>query len=141
MSAGVDGTVREGITDLFEYSGGSTTGACRDINEDCFEILEPELALLVVDGCGTPSSGEGVGQRVVEAFASVLRGSVNTSTGPVGADLLADAVVHANQEIFREAQENPDRRGLGAALCAVRIVRGWLVVAHVGDCRVGRFRA
>src|SRR5436853_6740262 len=48
---------------------------------------------------------------------------------------LTTAVHLANRNIFKSAEENPDRHGMGATLTAVWIDGAKLSIAHVGDSR------
>src|SRR5258708_13880721 len=48
---------------------------------------------------------------------------------------LSTAVHLANRNIFKSAEENPDRHGMGATLTAVWIDDAKLSIAHVGDSR------
>ncbi|MFH2009166.1 MAG: protein phosphatase 2C domain-containing protein [bacterium] len=132
--------VEKGQTALVEYAASTITGSCREANEDTFGILEEANTYLVVDGCGGASSGENAAILTVTCFEEVIRGHSAHRGDLAAADLLAAAVIRANEEVFKEGQTNPKRKGQGAALCALRMFKGWIAVAHVGDCRVGRYR-
>ncbi|MCK5806270.1 MAG: hypothetical protein KAI66_25790 [Lentisphaeria bacterium] len=47
-----------GQTALVEYAASTITGSCRKVNEDTFGILNEANTFLVVDGCGSTSSGD-----------------------------------------------------------------------------------
>ncbi|MFO0567935.1 MAG: protein phosphatase 2C domain-containing protein [Polyangiaceae bacterium] len=129
-----------GASSLLEYAAGTTLGSCREVNEDAFGVFADLDAFVVVDGCGGVSSGESAARLTVECFRRVLREQVTRTGALLVADPLAVATFRANTEVFREASTHPARRGQGAALCAVRAFEGWITIAHVGDCRVGRQR-
>ncbi|MEZ4222231.1 MAG: protein phosphatase 2C domain-containing protein [Polyangiaceae bacterium] len=134
------GAPLRGGTALFEYCAGTTLGSCREVNEDAFAVFARQNALVVVDGCGGVSSGASAAWLAVAQIERVLAGESDADAGPADADVLARAVLSANTVVLHDGQQHRERRGQGATLCAVRIMPGWVAVAHVGDCRVGRHR-
>jgi len=54
---------------------------------------------------------------------------------------LSTAIHLANTNIFKSAEENPDRHGMGATLTAVWIDGAKLSIAHVGDSRAYLLRS
>lgn len=123
---------QSGATSLVEYAAGTTTGARRVLNEDAFGVFEDHHLFVVVDGCGGTSSGEKAATRTIVTFAQPLARDLM--------DPLASAILTANADIYREGQTNAEWKGQGAALCAVRVSAAIVSLAHVGDCRVGRYR-
>jgi protein phosphatase len=133
-------TSQHGSTSIVDYAGGTTLGARRDVNEDGFGVLEGDNVFAVVDGCGGSSPAESAARLTIESFRRVFQGRVTGIDGLSGADPLAVAVLHANGEMLRAAVTNPLLRGQAATVCAVRAFERWVAIAHVGDCRVGRYR-
>lgn len=131
----------QGSTALLDYSADTAIGSCREVNEDAFATFDDANTFVVVDGCGGASSGESAARLTVECFRRVLQARATGIDGLRIADPLAVALLRANAELFREASTKPAWRGQGAALCALRVFEGWVTIAHVGDCRVGRYRA
>ncbi len=129
-----------GQTTLVEYAGSTITGSCREVNEDTFGILHETDTFLVLDGCGSASSGENAAILTVACFKEVLGQRPAHHSDLATAEPLAVAAIRANESIFKEGQTNPGRKGEGAALCALRVFEGWIALAHVGDCRIGRYR-
>lgn len=130
----------DGRTSILEYAAATTTGACRDINQDAFGVFERAHTFLVVDGCGGAAHGDSPARRTVESFAQVVEKQLHGHGSLLAADPLAVAILRANAEVHRGLSSNPAMQGMGATLCAVRASRGWIAVAHVGDCRVGLLR-
>lgn len=128
-------TRQHGSTTLVEAAAGTTVGKRRVDNEDRFGLFLDEHAFVVADGCGGRSSGESAANLTIECFRKIVG-----ERALVRAEPLAVAMLLANAEVFRAGQTNPKFRGAGTAVCAMRISDGQLVVAHVGDCRLGRFR-
>lgn len=141
-----------GSTSLLEYAGGSTTGAARDANEDAWSAFAAANAFVVVDGAGGGGTTPSAASLTVEAFGRTLSapGAATSSSANEGAsselpadlrpDPFAAAMLRANAELLAEGARNPEVRGQAAAVCAARFSRGWMAVAHAGDCRVGQFR-
>jgi PPM family protein phosphatase len=130
----------QGATSLLEYSGDTTVGLRRDNNEDALAAFEDTNTFVVVDGCGGVSSGENAARLAIECFRQVLQEDGTSIDSPRVADPLAVAILRANAAVFREAHTKPELRGQGATLCAIRASEKRVTIAHVGDCRVGRFR-
>jgi len=127
-------------------SGGVTdVGRVRSNNEDCYKIVEPLNLFVLSDGMGGEAHGEIASAMAVE---TVVKHCLNAETNPgapvIGAVQpdwsartkgLSTAVHLANRNIFKSAEENPDRHGMGATLTAVWIDDAKLSIAHVGDSR------
>jgi PPM family protein phosphatase len=133
-------TAQAGTTALLEYSAGTSKGSRRELNEDTFGIFEEVNTFIVVDGCGSATSGENAAGLIVDSFAQAINDPLAPQSGPTEADPIALAVVRANVDVFKEIQTNPELQGQGATLCALRAVQKWISVVHVGDCRIGLSR-
>jgi PPM family protein phosphatase len=128
---------RQGRTSLVEYATGTTTGSCREVNEDAFGVFEESNVFVVADGCGGRSFGKSAANLTVASFAHPRPPE---EFGLAEADPLALGVLTANARVLREASTGAERRGQGAALCAGRVSPRAVSIVHVGDCRVGRCR-
>lgn len=123
-----------GLTDL---------GKVRNRNEDAFHY-EPDAGIAVVaDGMGGAPAGDLASRAAVEAVIECLQG--DTGAGESAADIArqVEAAVHrANQRVLAMAQEDPERKGMGCTLTALKLNRtsGAFAIAHVGDSRAYRFR-
>ena len=108
-----------------QYAAGSSPGAVRDHNEDCYAAA-PELGLwLVADGVGGHSHGE---------VASALVAS--SMTEGVGAgDSLVDAICDSHQRVIQEMEAEPSHAGMGSTVVAVKLTDRHYELAWVGDSR------
>ncbi|MHB1355662.1 MAG: PP2C family protein-serine/threonine phosphatase [Anaerolineae bacterium] len=94
---------------------------------------------MVVDGMGRNGAGERAAFLACDIIPSHLLGRLPAS-GEISATLV-QAFELANERIYQEASETPQRAGMGAACTAVVIVGLSLILVHVGDCRAYLLRA
>lgn len=121
-------------------------GRRRTENEDGF-LTDDEAGLYAVcDGMGGHQAGEiasalalEILRREVRSNASVLRAlAADASEGHRSAavQMMERAVQRACAEVFRMAQADPSKRGMGTTCAALLIAGAKAVIAHVGDSRV-----
>ena len=133
-------------------SGGVTDmGRVRTNNEDCYKIVEPLHLFVLSDGMGGEAHGEIASAMAVE---TVVNHCLDIESNPAARVIgrvdpnwsdrtrrLSTAVHLANKNIFKSAEEDPDRHGMGATLTAVWIDDAKLSIAHVGDSRAYLLRS
>ena len=133
-------------------SGGVTDmGRVRTNNEDCYKIVEPLNLFVLSDGMGGEAHGEIASAMAVE---TVVNHCVDIESNPAARVIgrvdpnwsartkrLSAAVHLANKNIFKSAEEDPDRHGMGATLTAAWIDGAKLSIAHVGDSRAYLLRS
>ena len=133
-------------------SGGVTDlGRVRTNNEDCYKIVEPLHLFVLSDGMGGEAHGEIASAMAVE---TVVNHCLDIETNPAAQVIgrvdpnwsartrrLSTAVHLANKNIFKSAEEDPDRHGMGATLTAAWIDGAKLSIAHVGDSRAYLLRS
>ncbi len=121
-------------------------GRVRENNEDKFDFYAPDDAATfalrgrlwaVADGMGGHSAGQIASETCLK---TLIRSYYNPAGGDAHAALIA-AITDANALIFRAAQNLGGKQGMGTTLVAVVVVEDQLIVAHIGDSRVYRFRA
>ncbi|HLK98459.1 MAG TPA: protein phosphatase 2C domain-containing protein [Hymenobacter sp.] len=122
-------------------AGKTDVGQQRQDNQDAFVTLplwsEHDVLLVVIDGVGGYAGG-------AEAAALAKEAIVQYMAAPTGDTLtmLREAVVHANNQIVRQRQQDPAL----ARMCCVLTAAvadpdaGRLLFVHVGDTRLYRFR-
>ncbi len=120
----------------------------RRVNQDAFAAW-PELGLCVVaDGMGGRPAGEIAARLAVTEIHSLFETSDPDRTPPMALDvtrglaagILVRALEHANTAVYSAALRNTGWKGMGAAVAALLTAGPRVVVAHVGDVRVYRFR-
>jgi PPM family protein phosphatase len=131
-----------------EAAGATHPGRWRTRNEDAFEILSDIGLSMVSDGLGGHPAGDIASHMAVQEVAEYLRDldldptkpDVNDALPRATMDLLALAVQHANREIHFAGRRFPVCAGMGSTFAALLVVRGFAILAHVGDSRIYRLR-
>ncbi len=137
------------VEDAIEIVSQTHPGVVRSHNEDSV-AQEAACGLVVLaDGMGGYNAGEvasGIAVSVVatEIFQR-LQGTSPTvrdaATGDeLGVVLLRDNIRKANASIFQAAQSQPQYAGMGTTIVSGLFYDNRLVVGHVGDSRMYRFR-
>lgn len=117
----------------------SVVGNVREHNEDSARV-DGELGLYAVaDGLGGHRAGEHASSLAVDVLDRALRETRDQGDEPSFEAMVA-AFDRANQSILDDASERPERRGMGTTLTAALLVRGGLLLGHVGDSRAWRIR-
>ena len=116
-------------------------GLKRQKNEDSCLMCAPKNPVLiderglffsVADGMGGASAGEFASRMSLRAMHRAYY------TGPRNSipQSLEEALEDANQQVFEEAEINPEYSGMGTTVSVVLIDGGWAYIAQVGDSRV-----
>ncbi len=124
--------------------GSTDVGQVRDHNED-FIAWEPQLGLvLLADGMGGHNAGEIASELAVncikEALQDVLQPDMLASNVINFADALREAVIYANDEIIRMANERLECAGMGTTIVVQLYHGNRVIMAGVGDSRIYRLR-
>jgi protein phosphatase len=131
-------------------AGETNVGMKRNHNEDNFAVLEDEKLYVVADGMGGHASGEVASQMAIDTLRDFFKA---TSADPEGTwpykmdkargyeeNRLITGVKLANLRIFESAQRDSKQRGMGTTIVAILVVDDGVLVGHVGDSRVYRWR-
>lgn len=119
----------------------SDVGCKRRTNQDACLLCAPQdetlaqrrgLLFAVADGMGGANAGEFASQLALEALTEGYYLSPSSNLP----ERLRDALMEASRRIFSEAEQNPDRHGMGTTLSVVAVYGDWAYVAQVGDSRV-----
>ncbi|RJQ53269.1 MAG: Stp1/IreP family PP2C-type Ser/Thr phosphatase [Actinobacteria bacterium] len=116
------------------YCSRTDVGRVRDKNEDA--VYADGTLFAVADGMGGHRGGEVASSIAIKLLEQ------NVAASPPGSDLqqvLKEAVLHAHQEIYRQAYES-GLTGMGTTLTAAVVDGDKLVVAHIGDSRAYLYR-
>ncbi len=116
-----------------QWSKITERGPVRLRNEDSLCTC-PELGLFAVaDGMGGHKAGEIASMLALKALENHCRQNQNGSGWLK--ELLAEAVAAANQAVYENSRQNPERRGMGTTITACQFGGQNLWVANVGDSR------
>ncbi len=132
-----------------EIAAATHTGMVRSHNEDTIGS-DPSIGLAVLaDGMGGYNAGEVASGIAVALVTKQTRellsrmGSTHTEQTDrrqIAAEILADAITHANSSIFHAASSQPQYSGMGTTLVVALLADNFINVAHVGDSRMYRLR-
>lgn len=121
-----------------EVYGKTNIGLVRKLNEDNFfikRINEDDLLAVVCDGMGGVNGGDVASKMAVDIISSeILQGySENLSEKNIR-DLISNAIVLANSDIFTYAEAN-SLIGMGTTAVVVLVCHDIVYIANVGDSR------
>lgn len=118
-------------------SGKTDTGRKRDSNQDnIFLSNEPIGPLpnlyIVADGMGGHAAGDFASRYAINIVTDFVKNS--TIRNPIS--LLKRAMVYASSEVYKEAEKDSKKLGMGTTMVACVIEDGKLYVGNIGDSRL-----
>jgi protein phosphatase len=132
------------------FSGSTDVGRKRNHNEDAYYLPTDTRLAIVADGMGGHASGEVAAQIAVTTIVDHFQKTADMQpiTWPYKADrdLRADvnrmtvAIKLANLEIYERSQREAALKGMGTTAVAIYFLDDTVIIGHVGDSRVYRFR-
>ena len=111
------------------------TGRVRSHNEDSVTIVKNatgEHLMIVADGMGGHAAGDFASRYAISVVIDFIRKS--TVVNPIS--LLRRALVYASNELFKEADKDKDKMGMGTTMVVAVVVDKKLYVANIGDSRL-----
>lgn len=117
--------------DTLICAAGSHPGQIRSSNEDLFHCDLERGIFIVIDGIG----GHAAGEQAAEITLQMLRARLERPTGSIE-ERIREAITLANNEVYREAQSNPDWEGMACVLTVVVVEDNLMTAGHVGDTRL-----
>lgn len=135
--------------DILQTAYATDPGLVREHNEDTVAVDERLGVIALADGMGGYQAGEIASEiavsRIMRELSAGLRNAEPKQMDPVSGYraatlLLQDAVYKANQAIFTNASEKPERHGMGTTVVAAVFYEDYISFAHVGDSRLYRLR-
>ena len=130
----------EGMTD---------TGIVRSKNEDAIGYDSALGLVVLADGMGGHRGGEIASSLTVDTVINLLQqnlpqitpGEVDEASGFSKESIcIQDAVVAANEMIYKTAQANPEHKGMGTTIVVLQFYNNSFSLAHIGDSRCYRLR-
>lgn len=117
--------------------GKTDTGIQRDHNEDSFYISpllqENTQWCIVCDGMGGAKAGQVASMVAVEFIKEFIQNNYNQGVD-VG-EMLKNAIIGANAQIFIDSKENIEYEGMGTTVVVAFFENEKVTIAHVGDSR------
>lgn len=129
-----------------EFASCTDIGRVRPHNEDALSV-SPICGLAVLaDGMGGYQAGEVASEMAVTLLKSQIEALLSNPSQPTprGAELhlaITQCIQATNNAIFETSLHQPHCAGMGTTLVLTLFVDDRVVVAHVGDSRVYRYRA
>lgn len=132
-----------------EIAAATHTGMVRAHNEDTIGS-DPSIGLAVLaDGMGGYNAGE-VASGIAVALITKQTRELLSQLGAgqpeqndrrdIAAEILNNAISHANSSIFHAASNQPQYAGMGTTLVVALLADNHINIAHVGDSRLYRLR-
>ena len=112
-------------------AGLSDPGRKRENNEDQWFADAARGIFFVIDGVG----GQAAGEKAASTACSILQGRLQEPTGSTP-QRIREAIALANNEIWREAQRNPQWHGMACVLTAAVVEGDTIHIGQVGDSRL-----
>lgn len=132
------------------FAGETNIGLKRQHNEDSFFLPEEDRLAIVADGMGGHASGEVASKLAVDTVAEHFKATMEDAeiTWPYKLDAgdryeanrLINGIKLANLKIYDRAQKDEHCHGMGTTVVASMFLDDKVLVGHVGDSRVYRFR-
>lgn len=114
-------------------------GRMRQRNEDACLFDDAASWAVLADGMGGYQGGDVAARLVVDSVAGSLRASEATSVSQMLAEL-RQATMRANTDVIAAARKDRALHGMGSTVVATRFHDNTVLVSHVGDSRMYRYR-
>lgn len=118
-------------------------GHIRAVNEDSYYVahLEHGYTLgIVADGMGGHQAGDTASRLAVETISSDLAGPHSGLSADEAAILVKEAILHANEVIYKAASENDDLHSMGTTVIVVLLGPEGGIIGHIGDSRAYKYQ-
>lgn len=133
---------------VLEFASLTDTGLVRAHNEDAIETSKELGLAILADGMGGYNAGEVASRMCVDLIGKHLKQKQQSAWIPliskqtmVASRWINDAISYANERVLKAAHEHAEYVGMGTTIVVAMCHQDRLLVAHVGDSRVYRFRA
>ena len=133
---------------VLEFASLTDTGLVRAHNEDALETNKELGLAILADGMGGYNAGEVASRMCVDLIGKHIKQKQQSAWIPlisrhamVASRWINDAICYANERVLKAAHEHPEYVGMGTTIAVAMCHQDKLLVAHVGDSRVYRFRA
>lgn len=130
--------------------GLTDSGLVRDNNEDAIGYDSALGLVVLADGMGGHRGGEVASKMTVDTIIDQVQlrlpeiksGEIDATSGFSKESIcIQDAVVAANEKVFKTAESNPEHKGMGTTIVVLQFYNNTFSLAHIGDSRCYRLRA
>ncbi|SNT19563.1 protein phosphatase [Granulicella rosea] len=127
-----------------QAAAATDVGCVRARNEDSHGMVEALGLYVVCDGMGGAAGGEIASQMAVEALLAYMRGRFAAIDPDLRAELesrheraqlLEEAILHANRVVYCRSLLEPELQGMGSTLVCAWFSGRDVLIANVGDSR------
>lgn len=137
------------VTSLMPHNikayGISDIGLIRQNNEDSWAELPARNFFVLADGMGGHQAGEVAARETVTLLCQLIENHFSKHKKHLsikdGLELIRESIINVNSSIFKMSRSNPELRGMGTTLCSLLFLEKEVILAHVGDSRIYRFRS
>ena len=138
------------LQDKITIMGMTDTGIVRNKNEDAIGYDSVLGTVVLADGMGGHRGGEIAATMTVDTIIHQLQqnlpaispGEVDSESGfSLESICIQDAVVAANELVYKTAEANPEHKGMGTTIVVLQFYNNSFSLAHIGDSRCYRLRA
>ncbi len=132
-----------------KITGLTDAGRVREKNEDAIGFDSALGLVVLADGMGGHRGGEIASNMTVDTIISELQqrlpeietGEIDEASGfAMESICIQDAVVSANELVYKTAEENPEHKGMGTTIVVLQFYNNSFSLAHIGDSRCYRLR-
>ncbi|HKJ53243.1 MAG TPA: Stp1/IreP family PP2C-type Ser/Thr phosphatase [Gammaproteobacteria bacterium] len=129
--------------------GSTDTGMVRSKNEDAIGYDSALGLVVLADGMGGHRGGEIASSMTVDTVINLLQqrlpeitaGGIDDASGFSRESIcIQDAVVAANELVYKTAEANPEHKGMGTTIVVLQFYNNSFSLAHIGDSRCYRLR-
>jgi PPM family protein phosphatase len=120
------------------FAGLTDKGMVRSANQDSYHIDPDGRFFIVADGMGGHAGGEEASRIAIETAHAYL--NRHWEEEPDTKNLLAQALIAANDAIVADQEQNAQRGDMGTTLVMILFRDDLVWSAHVGDSRLYRLR-
>jgi PPM family protein phosphatase len=120
------------------FTGLTDKGMVRSANQDAYHIDPDGRFFIVADGMGGHAGGEEASRIAIEVAHTYL--NQHWENEPDTKNLLAQALIAANDAIVADQEQNAQRADMGTTLVTILFRDDLAWSAHVGDSRLYRLR-
>jgi len=124
----------------FDVVGVTDTGRVRQHNEDSIGWATDRNMAVLADGMGGHSAGDVASSLAVEGLLREYRVLSTNDKVSVKASI-GQLIDRINADIYQRAHENPECARMGTTLVMTCLVEKKVIVVHIGDSRVYRWRS